>query len=100
MRVTRRRLLAGAPLAASAPLAVMALSDAHASDTHMMDGVLMSGQDMAGMHAAMIGDAVPAPDGRDTILEPPPGYTRGPVRAYELVASERTIEVAKGVFYS
>ena len=99
MRVTRRRLLAGAPLAASAPFAVMALSDAHAADTHTMDGVLMSGEDMAGMHAAMIGDAVPAPDGPDRILRPPPAYEPGPVRSYELVATEKEIEVAKGVFY-
>ena len=99
MRVTRRRLLAGAPIVASAPLAAMALTDAYGSDTHTMDGHLMSAADMAGMHASMIGDAVPAPDGPDLILEPPAGHEPGPVRSYELVATEKDIEVAKGVFY-
>ena len=80
MRVTRRRLLAGAPIVASAPLAAMALTDAYGSDTHTMDGHLMSAADMAGMHASMIGDAVPAPDGPDLILEPPAGHEPGPWR--------------------
>jgi FtsP/CotA-like multicopper oxidase with cupredoxin domain len=100
VRVTRRRLLAGAPIVAAAPLASLALTDAHGADLHMMDGHLMADSDMAAVHTAMIGDAVPAPDGPDAILEPPRGYQPGPVREYELVASEKTIEVAKGVFYS
>ena len=99
MRVTRRRLLAGAPIVASAPLASLALADAYGADSHMMDGHMMSAADMAAVHTSMIGDAVPAPDGPDVILEPPRGYEPGPVRDYELVASEHSIEVAKGVFY-
>jgi FtsP/CotA-like multicopper oxidase with cupredoxin domain len=99
VKVTRRRLLAGAPVVASAPLAALALTDAHGADTHMMDGHLMSAVDMAAVHGSMIGDAVPAPDGADLILAPPRAYEPGPVRSYELVATEKTIEVAKGVFY-
>ena len=100
VRVTRRRLLAGAPIVASAPLASIALADAYGADGHMMDGHMMSAADMAAVHTSMIGDAVPAPDGPDVILEPPRGYEPGPVRVYDLVASERTIEVAKGVYYA
>ena len=99
MKVTRRRLLAGAPIVASAPLATLALADAYGADSHTMDGHMMSAADMAAVHTSMIGDAVPAPDGPDVILAPPRGYAPGPVRDYELVASERTIEVAKGVYY-
>jgi FtsP/CotA-like multicopper oxidase with cupredoxin domain len=99
MKVTRRRLLAGAPIVASAPLAAMALTDAYGADTHMMDGHLMSAGDMAGVHSSMIGDAVPAPDGPDLILEPPRSHEPGDVRSYDLVATEKDIEVAKGVFY-
>jgi manganese oxidase len=55
-------------------------------------------------HAAMIGDAVPAPGGPhdlDELLLPPPALRHEPgrVREYTLVAADKTIEVAQGVFF-
>jgi FtsP/CotA-like multicopper oxidase with cupredoxin domain len=56
-------------------------------------------------HAAMIGDQVPAPGGPndlDALLKPPPAlaYEPGRVREYEIVATDRQIEVADGVTVS
>ena len=56
-------------------------------------------------HAAMIGAEVPAPGGPnelDALLYPPKvlAHKPGRVREYTLVASDRQIEVAKGVFFS
>jgi FtsP/CotA-like multicopper oxidase with cupredoxin domain len=53
-------------------------------------------------HAAMIGAVVPAPGGPndlDILLQPPPSLPHRPgrVRQYQLVATDREIEVAKGV---
>ena len=55
-------------------------------------------------HAAMIGEAVPAPGGPndlDALRYPPPALPHQPgrVREYTLVAQDTEIEVAKGVFY-
>jgi FtsP/CotA-like multicopper oxidase with cupredoxin domain len=101
---TRRKLIAGAaPVVAAAPLAKLAWpggADAggdqlavHQGHDHVRAG-----------HAAMIGDAVPAP-GRpgdlDALLHPPPAlpYERGRVREYRLVAQDRDLEVAQGVAF-
>jgi FtsP/CotA-like multicopper oxidase with cupredoxin domain len=65
-----------------------------------MSGQMMEHHHMASAHAAMIGEMVPAPDGLDLVLAPPPAYQPGPVREYNLVAVEREIEVAKGVFFA
>src|SRR5215208_5772485 len=94
-KFSRRRLLAGAaPLVAAVPAARLLLAgeDAHA------EHVAHSG------HAAMIGDAVPAvggPHDLDTLLLPPPAlpHAAGRVREYELVASDRALEIAPGVFF-
>ena len=100
--MTRRQLLvAAAPVLAAAPLAKLALGEA----------AVASAADHAGMamepmgHAAMIGAEVPAPGGPnelDALLYPPKvlAHKPGRVREYTLVASDRQIEVAKGVFFS
>jgi manganese oxidase len=56
-------------------------------------------------HAAMIGDAVPAPGGPhdlDQLLLPQPALPHEPgrVREYTLVATDKQIEVAKGVTFN
>jgi manganese oxidase len=56
-------------------------------------------------HAAMVGGEVPAPGGPDSLdalLHPPKPLPHKPgrVREYTLVASDRQIEVAKGVFFN
>ena len=102
-RLSRRKLLAGAAVPVAAmPLAKLAgagESDAGAStSTHI-------GHDHARVgHASMIGRTVPAPGGPndlDALLIPPPALPAKPgrVRAYELVALDREIEVAQGVTY-
>jgi FtsP/CotA-like multicopper oxidase with cupredoxin domain len=99
-KFTRKQIVAGGlPLVAAAPLAKLAWpSTAHGERlaTHM-------GHDHARLgHAAMIGEDVPAPGGphdQDYALIPPPALPHEPgrVREYELVAADRTIEVARGV---
>jgi FtsP/CotA-like multicopper oxidase with cupredoxin domain len=99
-KFTRKQIVAGGlPLVAAAPLAKLAWpSSAHGERlaSHM-------GHDHPRLgHAAMIGADVPAPGGRhdqDYALFPPPALPHQPgrVREYELVASDRTIEVAQGV---
>jgi len=102
-KVTRKQLLiAAAPVAAAVPLAKLGLAGA---------ATAASSPDHAGMamdpigHAAMIGDEVPAPGGPNdlaALLYPPKPLPHQPgrVREYTLVAEDRQIEVAKGVFFS
>jgi len=102
-RFTRGKFLAGvAPVVVGAPLAAAHLGRAgghpeqlasHAGHEHARLG-----------HAAMIGADVPAPGGPndlDALLKPPPALPHQPgrVREYELVASDRDIEIAKGVTF-
>jgi FtsP/CotA-like multicopper oxidase with cupredoxin domain len=104
--VTRRQLLAAAaPAVAAVPFAKLAVGEtSHAAPP---PHVHLAGMDMSSgpTHAAMIGDAVPAPGGPndlDALLHPPSALPHKPgrVREYELTASDRQIEVAKGVFFS
>jgi FtsP/CotA-like multicopper oxidase with cupredoxin domain len=102
-KFTRKQLVAGGlPLVAAAPLAKLAWpgaaqadeSAAHLGHEHPMLG-----------HAAMIGEEAPAPGGphdQDYALIPPRALPHQPgrVREYELVAHDRTIEVAKGVEFA
>jgi FtsP/CotA-like multicopper oxidase with cupredoxin domain len=101
-KLTRRGLVAaGAPLVAAGPFAKLALGEngdeerlaSHAGHEHVRHG-----------HAAMIGPDVPAPGGPhdlDALLKPPPALPHEPgrVREYELVATDRDIEVAQGVTF-
>jgi len=102
-RFTRGKFLAGvAPVVVGAPLAAAHLGRAgghpeqlasHAGHEHARLG-----------HAAMIGADVPAPGGPndlDALLKPPPALPHQPgrLREYELVASDRDIEIAKGVTF-
>jgi FtsP/CotA-like multicopper oxidase with cupredoxin domain len=62
------------------------------------------GHDHALGHAAMIGENVPAvggPNDLDALLVPPRSLPHRPgrVREYELVATDREIEIAPGIFY-
>ena len=107
--MTRRQLLVtAAPAVAAVPLAKLAFSGtseaapppAHAGHTGMA-GMAMD----APTHAAMIGHETPAPGGPndlDALLHPPKALPHKPgrVREYSLIAVDREIEVAKGVFYS
>jgi FtsP/CotA-like multicopper oxidase with cupredoxin domain len=97
--VTRKRLLAGAAgLAATVPVARLALADAAVSEhAHAAGGPHLG-------HAAMIGEGAPAPGGPndlDHLLVPPPALPHEPgrVREYDLVAVDREVEVAQGVFF-
>jgi FtsP/CotA-like multicopper oxidase with cupredoxin domain len=99
--LTRKQVLAGSiPLAAAVPLAKLAWpSTAHGerSATHVEH------QPHTG-HAAMIGAEAPAPGGphaQDDVLFPPPALPHKPgrVREHNLVAIDRKIEVAQGVFF-
>jgi manganese oxidase len=95
-RLSRRKLLAGAaPLVATPALAKLALDgDAKAAEhEHSHMG-----------HAAMYGEGTPAvggPRDLDALLYPPPARPHQPGRIleYELVAHDREIEVAPGVFF-
>jgi FtsP/CotA-like multicopper oxidase with cupredoxin domain len=102
-KFTRKQILAGAaPLVAAAPFArlnVPGHTDAHRSATHEGHRHATLG------HAAMIRDNVPAaggPHDLDALLYPPRAlpYKKGRVREYELVAVDREIEVAPGVFFN
>jgi FtsP/CotA-like multicopper oxidase with cupredoxin domain len=102
-KFTRRRLLAGAaPIVTVGPLCSLASSPLLASNreaTHLGHEHAASG------HAAMIGDAVPAPGGPhdlDELLFPGQALPHEPgrVREYTLVASDKQIEVAKGVTFN
>jgi FtsP/CotA-like multicopper oxidase with cupredoxin domain len=102
-KITRRGLIAGAaPLVAAAPLARLAwpgTAEADPSATHLGHTHPTTG------HAAMVGHDVPAPGGPhdlDELLLPPKELPHKPgrVREYELVARDRTIEVAQGVEFN
>ncbi|HYZ20341.1 MAG TPA: multicopper oxidase domain-containing protein [Gaiellaceae bacterium] len=102
-KFTRKQIVAGGlPLVAAAPLAKLAWpSTAHGERlaTH-------EGHEHARLgHAAMIGDEAPAPGGphdQDYALIPPRSLPHSPgrVREYELIANDRTIEVAQGVEFA
>jgi FtsP/CotA-like multicopper oxidase with cupredoxin domain len=99
---TRKKLLAGAaPVVAAAPLAKLAWPGGAAADPT----AIHEGHDHARAgHAAMIGDAVPAPGGPhelDALLYPPKPLPHKPgrVREYRLVAQDRDIAVAEGVTF-
>jgi FtsP/CotA-like multicopper oxidase with cupredoxin domain len=107
-RLSRRQLIAAAvPLAASVPLARLALADgpaAAAADGHQHHAAEHDHDPGYVGHGSMIGESVPAPGERgelDALLLPPPAlpYEPGRVREYEVVATERDIEVAKGVMF-
>jgi FtsP/CotA-like multicopper oxidase with cupredoxin domain len=102
-KLTRRRLLAGAaPIVTVGPLCSLASSPLLAGNreaTHLGHEHAVAG------HAAMIGDAVPAPGGPhdlDELLFPAEALPHEPgrVREYTLVASDKQIEVAKGVTFN
>jgi FtsP/CotA-like multicopper oxidase with cupredoxin domain len=99
--LTRKQVLAGSiPLVAAAPLAKLAwpsTARGERSATHLEHRPHMG-------HAAMIGADVPAPGGphaQDAALLPPPvlPYKPGRVREYDVVAVDRKLEVAQGVFF-
>ncbi|MDP9491884.1 MAG: multicopper oxidase domain-containing protein [Actinomycetota bacterium] len=102
-KFTRKGLIAGAATGvAAAPLARLAwpgTAQADPSATHL-------GHAHADMgHAAMIGPDVPAPGGPndlDDLLFPTPALPHKPgrVREYELVALDKTIEIAPGVEFN
>jgi FtsP/CotA-like multicopper oxidase with cupredoxin domain len=100
--LSRRKLLvAAAPVLAAAPFAKLALGEAASASAAEHAGMAMGPMD----HAAMIEAEVPAPGGPndlDALLYPPKAVAHKPgrIREYTLVASDRQIEVAKGVFFS
>jgi FtsP/CotA-like multicopper oxidase with cupredoxin domain len=104
-RLTRRQLLAAAaPVVAAGPLAKLALGQDMPGHSAMEHAAMSSASGPIG-HAAMIGDAVPAPGGphdRDQLLYPPPPLPHAPgrVREYTLTAFDREIEVLEGVTFS
>jgi manganese oxidase len=99
-RLSRRKLLAGAaPLVAAPALSKLALDgNAQAAEhVHAGDAALTG-------HAAMVGEAAPAvggPSDLDALLYPPPARAHKPGRVteYELVAHDREVEIAPGVFF-
>ena len=102
-KFTRKQILAGAaPLVAAAPFARLSLpghEHSHLSATHEGHNHPALG------HAAMIRDHVPAsggPHDLDKLLYPPKALPHKPgrVREYELVAVDKTIEVAPGVEFN
>jgi FtsP/CotA-like multicopper oxidase with cupredoxin domain len=99
---TRKQVLAGSlPIVAAAPLAKLAwpsTARGERSATHLGHDRPFAG------HAAMIGAEAPAPGGphdQDELLIPPPALPHKPGRAreYDIVAVDRRIEVAQGVFF-
>jgi FtsP/CotA-like multicopper oxidase with cupredoxin domain len=105
--MTRRQALIGAaPVIAALPMAGIAAAPAIASRSPGSTAASHTGHaDPAVVgHAAMIGAEVPAPGLRgelDALLIPPPALPHQPgrVRRYQLVATDREIEVAKGVTF-
>ena len=101
--LTRRQMIMGAaPVIAAIPMAGLAAAPA-LSGVERGKGLAPDDHSALG-HAAMIGDQVPAPGARASstpLLYPPPALPHSPgrVRRYSLVAQDREIEVAKGVFY-
>jgi FtsP/CotA-like multicopper oxidase with cupredoxin domain len=104
-KVTRKQLLiAAAPVAAAVPLAKLGLAGAAPVASPPTHAGMEMAMDPIG-HAAMIGEEVPAPGGPNdlsALLYPPEPLPHQPgrVREYTLVAEDRQIEVAKGVFFS
>src|SRR5919201_5173690 len=108
-KISRRRLLAtAAPVVAAAPVVRLAWpgsSEAQGGVAHHHGQHAMAGHEHAMLgHAAMIGDAVPAPGAPhdlDDLLHPPRRLPHKPgrVREYTLAAVDREIEIAKGVTY-
>jgi FtsP/CotA-like multicopper oxidase with cupredoxin domain len=110
-RLTRRKLLAAAAPIAAAPLVgKLALDGAtaeagrhdHTSHSHTREPVSHIRNDIG--HAAMVKDQAPAvggPNDLDNLLYPPPAlpYKPGRIREYELVAEDRELEIAPGIFY-
>jgi FtsP/CotA-like multicopper oxidase with cupredoxin domain len=98
--LSRRQLIAGvAPVVAAAPFAGMALAG-----RKEVEATHLGGEHAELGHAAMIGAEVPAPGGPtdlDALTYPPAALPHQPgrVREYALMAQDREIEVAKGVFY-
>ena len=102
-KFTRKQVLAGAaPIVAAAPFARLSLpghEHSHLSATH-------EGHEHARLgHAAMIRDHVPAsggPHDLDKLLYPAKALPHKPgrVRDYELVAVDKTVEVAPGVEFN
>jgi manganese oxidase len=105
--MTRRQALIGAaPVIAALPMAGIAAAPAIASRSSEATAPSHGGHpDPAAVgHAAMIGAEVPAPGRRgelDALLIPPPALPHQPgrVRRYQLVATDRDIEVAEGVTF-
>jgi FtsP/CotA-like multicopper oxidase with cupredoxin domain len=101
-KVSRRALLAGsAPVLAAGPLCKLTAAPLLASNR---EAIHLGHDHPAAGHAAMIGEEVPAPGGPhdlEPLLLPPPALPHQPgrVREYTLTASDRQIEVAKGVFF-
>jgi FtsP/CotA-like multicopper oxidase with cupredoxin domain len=93
-RLSRRKLLAGAaPVVAAPMLAKLGLDGSAGAAGHVHAG-----------HAAMYGEGAPAvggPDDLDALLYPVPPRPHRPGRVveYELVAHDRDVEVAPGVFF-
>jgi manganese oxidase len=101
-KFSRKQVLAGgASLVAAAPLAKAVWPDAAQADesaTHLGHNHPALG------HAAMVHDHVPAPGGPnelDHLLKPPASLPHKPgrLREHEVVAIDRRIEVAQGVFF-
>jgi manganese oxidase len=98
-RLTRRTLIAGAaPLVAAGPLAKLAFGEDDRLATHLGHEHVESNLG----HAAMIGPEVPAVGGArdlDALTYPPPAMPHEPgrVREYELVAVDRSVEIAPGI---
>ena len=103
--MTRKQLLvAAAPVAAAVPLAKLGLAGAATPASPPSHAGMAMAMDPIG-HAAMIGNDVPAPGGPNdlaALLYPPKPLPHQPGRVleYTLVAEDRQIEVAKGVFFS
>ena len=104
-RLTRRGLLVGAaPLVAAGPLARLVLDgEADAADTGGRSHVHDHHYGATG-HAAMLGEGVPAvggPRDLDELIYPPPAkpYSPGRVSEHSLVAIDRELEIAPGVFF-
>jgi FtsP/CotA-like multicopper oxidase with cupredoxin domain len=102
-RITRRQMLIGAaPVVAALPMAGLAAAPA-LSGVERAKGLAPEDHGALG-HAAMIGEAVPAPGGPhdlDALLYPPPALPHEPgrVRSHRIVAADRDIEIAKGVTF-
>jgi FtsP/CotA-like multicopper oxidase with cupredoxin domain len=110
-KLSRRRLLCLTAPIAAAPLAgklllegsgAEAASSAHS--THDARTLQSRATHHASSHAAMIGEGAPAvggPHDLDDLLYPPAAlpYEPGRVREYTIVATDREVEIAPGVFF-